>query len=203
MRFNIFFLSVLLISCGTNKEISESSEQPESTSTEMQEPADNSKETENTEPTENTREDFNFIADVQEYIPWCKGMAPRPEERNRHEPYSGSFVIVDTLNENKITVNCKNGTLKAQLEPGTYLIKESFKDCSFEEFYKNHSLKPEQTSDYMQDRNEECYKNWWSSALAIFTIPDEDTIISVNIGLSSSCFTGNNPCLMYKGPYPP
>tara|TARA_R110002072_G_scaffold172042_4_gene325872 strand:- start:29933 stop:30193 length:261 start_codon:yes stop_codon:yes gene_type:complete len=82
---------------------------------------------------------------------------------------------------------------------GNYSIRQLFKDMPFQEFYaENVQLA---TGNYV-DLGSECYKEWWKRNLIDFSIMDTNKL-DLKSTFGPACFTGNNPCLNYTGPYLP
>ena len=149
------------------------------------------------------KEKSNVNISVYQHIPYCGGAYPDEDQLNNSHPMTNTdFVLINLKDSSKTIVKTNaSGTLELNLPSGNYAIQETFKNCSFEEFQlKNPVIK---TGDYFQIGDEECYKTWWSSYLGTFTVVSHENGKSLIFTLYSACFTGNNPCLYYNGPYPP
>jgi len=145
----------------------------------------------------------NIQITITHYTPYCGGAAPTQEMLdNRNHPMSNTsynLINLDTKEKTKVTTDAL-GVLHLDLGIGNYAIQELFKDCSFEEFKKQNITS---SGMYQQDLGSDCYEQWWKSYLGEFNVISMDEKKHLNMSESESCFTGNNPCLMYTGPYPP
>ncbi len=145
----------------------------------------------------------NIQITITHYTPYCGGAAPTQEMLdNRNHPMSNTsynLINLDTKEKTKVTTDAL-GVLHLDLGIGNYAIQELFKDCSFEEFKKQNITS---SGMYQQDLGSDCYEQWWKSYLGEFNVISMDEKQHLNMSESESCFTGNNPCLMYTGPYPP
>lgn len=156
----------------------------------------------NTIHSENTvqkEDNYNVTIKIQQYHPYCGGAAPGPDQLNNYSNYGGELILTNIISGEKSSLFSKNGVYQTYLDKGTYTIKEKYKDVSFEEFVKNNS----RDGEYYTGGTEECYKMWWESNLFNFKVTSVDTLINLETSIGSSCFTGNNPCIQYTGPYPP
>jgi hypothetical protein len=142
---------------------------------------------------------YNVHITITEPVPYCGGAAPTEEMLNRTNPVSGNFVLVHVETGEKTIVTSESGILRLQLNVGNYILKETFKDVSFEQFMNDipqsgRSIKP---------GTEDCYKKWWSTNLSEFEILPDSPRLYLQCSLYRACYTGNNPCDIYTGPYPP
>lgn len=139
---------------------------------------------------------------MQHYIPYCGGAAPNWDQMNNYNPMANTnyhLIDLETGKKSKVLTD-ENGYLKLRLPTGKYGIQELFKDCTFGEFQEKFKI--EQT-DFILPKDSECYKNWWQSNLGEFEVISQSETQSSSMTESESCFTGNNPCIIYIGPYPP
>lgn len=179
-------VATVLISCGTSKDLKEEKivETIETESTDLNE--------------------YNIVISVSHSDSYCGGMAPTPEmlERLHYMKANTSYILLHKASGTKASVKTDSlGVLELDLVPGEYALREYFKNCTFEEF-----LKQQKTADsqyYQQTGGDDCYKNWWKANLLDFEITDTSNLQEFRVNTSTKCFTGNNPCLMYNGPYPP
>ena len=147
--------------------------------------------------------DYNVYITLFNYHPYCGGMAPTQEMLdNQTSPYSNTtFIFIDHQSGEEERMNTdENGMFKFQLPPGEYSIRETFKDTTFDAFYAQN-VAP--NSEYYSSGDVECYEHWWASNLVDFTITKEDSVYEYSATRYARCFTGNNPCSTYNGPYPP
>lgn len=179
MDFKLFLFAIgsMLISCGTNKEItiSEPEEDPNHT----------------------------IILKFSRHIPHCGGAAPTPEQINGYsEAISGkTYAIFEhEYNSNKkplteSTTN-KQGVIEIKLSSGKFAVVDKQKLLPLNEFIEKN------TPDNIHYRSQDslCFETWKSKP--DFTIDiQNDTIIMLTE--RHQCFTGANPCIEYVGPYPP
>lgn len=147
---------------------------------------------------------YNISIYFTHFTPYCGGAAPDPGRiAQQTRAQSNTYFLLINLNtgeKSKVKTN-DMGFLYLNLPQGKYAIREMYKDVSFEEFREQYYQPP---SDYHQESpDEECYRKWWQSNLGEFTILAGDEVQELKMGTSESCFTGNNPCISYTGPYPP
>ncbi len=147
---------------------------------------------------------FNTFITLSHYHPYCGGMAPTKEILARQRSVQSNttflFINLDTQQKERLKTD-STGVLKLNLKAGKYAIREQYKDCSFEDFYKNNFREP--STYYLDQGGKDCYKNWWLANLGEFEITDTDSTYHFSFQSADRCFTGNNPCLMYIGPMPP
>lgn len=179
-------LTLLLLACGSSKEAVVESEETSKLS--------------DTTQIKDEIHTFNLQLSIQEYTPYCGGEAPSEEMKNNYAPVSAQFVLIDSKNNSKTNIISNNGLIQLKLKPGRYKLREHFKDISFNEFYVKYVNKDKM---YYQNGSEECYKKWWNTNLFEFEIMDTTTVLKMEATLYNRCFTGNNPCIQYTGPYPP
>ena len=144
----------------------------------------------------------NVEVNVDHYYPYCGGAYPDESELNNYSILSNtSFMLycLDT-NEKLIVKSDQYGTIRLMLKPGRYALREMYKECSYEEFAEKYKPKT-LGSDYEEDPL--CYKRWWASYFLDFTIESPEIKQVFNHTFFDACFTGNNPCISYFGPYPP
>lgn len=145
---------------------------------------------------------INVSIMFEHHYPYCGGAYPTDEQMNNYQVIRNSnFILVNIeTGEQQIVRTDSTGTLDLSLPPGEYGIKEMFKNCTFAEFLKNNPMS--QRTD-VQLMGEDCYKNWWASYMGEFTVTSPNLIIRDTYSTHDACFTGNNPCIVYLGPYPP
>lgn len=181
MHFNIIFpLAVALLSF-TNQNTKNFNSTPLASSTE-------------------TDSTFNVHLHIQHHYPYCGGAAPTEEMMNNYVAVSGTYILINHTNNSESNVLAKNGSIKIQLAPGRYSLRETYKNIPFNDFYAKHSV---ENGSNKQNRSEDCYKTWWESNLFEFEIGDTTKLIEQSTTTSSRCFIGINPCQIYTGPWPP
>lgn len=142
---------------------------------------------------------YNVVISIIEYIPYCGGAAPSDDEFNRNFPFTDQLIAINKESGVKSDLWINGGLHYIQLEPGKYLIKEKFKDVPLMDFIQSHL----NNGMYYLNDSDQCYENWKNTNLFEFEIFHADTVVHLNTSVGSLCFTGNNPCLLYTGPYPP
>jgi len=142
----------------------------------------------------------NVKIQIIEYYPYCGGASPSHEELNRQGIYSENVLLIDLSNNQKQTITPNNkGLYLLELKPGNYAIKEMYKNVPFDQFI---STVGKTNGAYIIHGSSDCYKNWWESNLKEFTVDSSVALTIVNCSISSSCYTGINPCDYYDGPIP-
>jgi hypothetical protein len=145
------------------------------------------------------KEEHNVIVKITGHTPYCGGAAPTFDQMNNYYTYQSSLILIDLNDNTKTIIKSSGDGYYLSLPMGKYAIKEAFKDVPFKSFVANHEIK----GMYYMEGTEECYKNWWKSNLFEFEVTDKDSVIVLETTIGESCFTGNNPCVQYTGPYPP
>ncbi|MCH2236135.1 MAG: hypothetical protein MK078_18025 [Crocinitomicaceae bacterium] len=204
MKTLIPILTLLLLACGNNKEVTAVKEDGEDS---QFEDGDNIYVPYSTdsiaEMAPTIAADHNVLITLSNYHPYCGGMAPTPEMlENQTSPYSNTvFIFIDKNKgtEERIKTD-ENGMYKLILPAGEYAIRETFKDTTFEAFYEQN-LMP--NSEFYSSGDKNCYKDWWEANLLEFEVTQTDTVYQFFATRYARCFTGNNPCASYDGPYPP
>lgn len=154
--------------------------------------------------TENTLIDTcNVSIKFMHYYPYCGGAYPDESEMNNYVILTNTtFNLINLDDKSKIQVKTDSlGYLKILLPLGRYGIQELYKDCTFDEFYARY--KSTTTDQYTEEQGIVCYRSWWSSMLVEFEITDSTPVFVWEATTFSACFTGDNPCMTYFGPYPP
>lgn len=147
---------------------------------------------------------YNTKITITHFTPYCGGAAPDQfilENQTQFQRLT-TFLLLNVHTGEKLRVKTdSSGVLYLNLPKGVYAIREQYKDCSFETFLAEN---PAPTGEYyMPSADFNCYRNWWVSNLVEIQITDTSKIQEFHCGTSESCFTGNNPCIYYNGPYPP
>lgn len=147
---------------------------------------------------------YNVLLNISHHGAYCGGMAPTPEmlAALNYQQANTIFVLVHKSSNTKANVKTDSlGVLKLSLVPGQYAIREYFKNCSFDEFLAQQKTAEGQYFEHTG--GDECYRNWWETNLLDFEITQKDSVLTHKLSTSTRCFVGNNPCLIYTGPYPP
>ena len=137
---------------------------------------------------------------AHQHHPYCGGAAPSEDQMNLSSQVHGGFLLINFQTNEKLPLRAnEEGLFQLNLPPGKYAIKEQFKDIPFDKFVQQHR----KSGMYMMTGSDECYQKWWSSYLAEFEIVQGGALQSFKFHLRNRCFTANNPCDIYTGPYPP
>ncbi len=176
-------------SCGTTDVITEKSISSEEVNTSKQK-----------ESVQKSDTAFNVQFTVRQYIPYCGGAYPGEDQLNQYAVIHGGLLLINLETKEKSPLRANDeGLFQLMLPPGKYAIKEEFKDIPFEQFVQQHKKE----GMYLIPGTDECYKKWWSGYLGEFEINENVPPLNFDYSLRNSCFTGNNPCDIYTGPYPP
>ena len=137
---------------------------------------------------------------IRQHIPYCGGASPSDAQLNNSIPYSGDIVLINHRDSSKTVISSlQNGGYYLNLAPGSYSIQEGYKNVPYNEF---RSANYRGYSQYIISGDEECYRNWWKSTLQDFEVTKTEEVLTIHCSISSSCYTGNNPCDYYNGPLP-
>jgi hypothetical protein len=136
------------------------------------------------------------------YAPYCKGIAPQSEDEYRVvTPEKQESFFVYSLNDPNMkwefTTN-EQGMAQLVLPEGSYCVKRSLKNCSFEDFIKKQKGKD---SDYIRYGDTACYFKWWNSCEFEFNAQKGHN--NLRFEVYTACYTGIDPCKYYMGPLPP
>jgi hypothetical protein len=171
---SIIVISILAISCGTQKESNNYEETKE--------------------------EQFKVEITVKEKVPYCGGARPTPEMTKMTKPAVGEFSITN-LNDNTIhTVKSdENGVISTELPAGNYSVNEGYNNVTFEKFLEeNRDSKPD-----LEFGDEACYKTWWSTNILEFEIEKTAVTLEQSATIIVRCNTGINPCDKFTGALAP
>jgi len=139
----------------------------------------------------------------QSHRPYCGGAAPTKEQENGFtEPIANQVFYLykgerpqSVTNMVKVTTN-DQGKFSIDLEEGTYSIIHGDKALQLNEFIKKKKI----DGSHYEYSDDSCFEKWRTTpdfTINLAQAADETVVIS------ESCFTGNNPCMQYTGPYPP
>ncbi|MDG1330879.1 MAG: prealbumin-like fold domain-containing protein [Crocinitomicaceae bacterium] len=139
----------------------------------------------------------------QSHRPYCGGAAPtEAQSAGFTNPIANQvFYIYKDERPSSITkmVRVKtdeNGKLSIDLKDGTYSIISEDKALPIDEFIKKKKIE----GDFYQYSADSCFETWR-------TTPDLTVEISnpmvETVTIQQKCYTGDNPCMKYTGPYPP
>lgn len=137
---------------------------------------------------------------IRQRIPYCGGAYPSDDQLNNSTAYSGAIVLINQNDSTRTVISSlQNGGYYLNLVPGNYSIQESYKNVPYHEFRSAMNMDHGQ---HIISGGEECYMQWWKSTLHDFVVSDAAEILTINCSISSSCYTGINPCAYYNGPLP-
>lgn len=135
--------------------------------------------------------------------PYCGGAAPSPEqEMGFTEPIANQvyYIYKDERPKSvtkmvKVTTD-EQGKFSIDLEEGVYSIIHGDKGLPLDEFIEKKKI----IASYYNYSDNDCFEKWRTTpdfTINLVKTTDETVVIS------SRCFTGDNPCMDYIGPYPP
>lgn len=148
----------------------------------------------------------NVVLTIRRKIPYCGGAAPSFEQANKTEIEKYSDFIIQYqqgYGDSLWYKECKTdslGMLRIYLPDGKYCLKRANKKISFDDFYKMHKKEDDAYNLY---RDSTCYYNWWKSCNLEFELSEEVKTLELEVIINSRCYTGEDPCHNYIGPYPP
>jgi hypothetical protein len=149
----------------------------------------------------------NVNITVRVHVPHCGGVAPSEEQMNLFAPeIHKHFVIVwaeDNADSNAMyseVVTDSSGTIRVSLPVGKYCLIRKEKHVPFETFLKSNKG---ENDEYFEYNNVDCFYKWWKACTLSFEVADDSENIKLETTIYPNCFTGENPCKFYKGPYPP
>lgn len=150
---------------------------------------------------------LNVNIAVKIHIPHCGGVAPSEEQMNMIVPEINKHFVIVWAEDNSNTeamstkvITDSSGVIRVNLPVGKYCLIRKEKHVPFKTFYKSNSG---ENDDYFEYNNEDCFYKWWKSCTLSFEVTDESEHLSLQTTIYPNCFTGENPCKFYKGPYPP
>ena len=149
---------------------------------------------------------YNVVFTIKRKVPYCGGAAPSPEMVKRTSPVINANFIInyqegygDSLWEREFITD-STGKVRLNLPDGKYCLKGDYKNLPFDDFYKMHKKVNDNFNLYGDTT---CYYKWWKSCNYIFEVTGGTDVKEIEVILMSRCFTGENPCHRYIGPYPP
>lgn len=140
----------------------------------------------------------------QIHHPYCGGAAPTKEMADGfNEPMANQvFYIYEGERPSSVTKMTKvttdeTGRFKIDLPQGTYSVIRASKAMPLDEFIEMQKINGEHYT-YSDDQ---CFKTWRNTP--DFTVEHNKGHVDETVTLNAACFTGDNPCMQYNGPYPP
>jgi len=139
----------------------------------------------------------------QKHTPYCGGAAPTKEqEAGITEPIANQtfYIYKDerpkSLKDMIRLTTDEKGVLSIDLKDGKYSIISEDKALSLDEFIKKKKV----DGQYYEYSEDSCFETWRTTP--DFTIQLAHPTKEV-VTINHTCFTGDNPCMEYTGPYPP
>lgn len=139
----------------------------------------------------------------QSHRPYCGGAAPTEEQANgfTNPMVNKVFYLYKDERPNSITDMVKlttdeSGTFSIDLKDGRYSVISEDKTLSLKEFIKKKKIEG-QFYEYSDDA---CFETWRTTPE--FTI-ELSSATEETVTINEKCYTGDNPCMQYTGPYPP
>lgn len=149
---------------------------------------------------------INIVLTIKRKVPYCGGAYPSPEQANKTVIEKNSDFIIqyqrgygDSLWYKECETDT-SGMIHLYLPDGKYCLKRADKKKSFDDFYKFHKKEDDAYNLY---RDSTCYYNWWKSCSLEFELSAEAKTVEIEVVIPSRCYTGEDPCHNYIGPYPP
>lgn len=147
--------------------------------------------------------EHNLTVKFQSHQPYCGGAAPTPEQENGiTEPLANEvFYIYKDDRPASITEMIKvtsdaQGQFSIDLKKGIYSIIRADKTLPLDEFIAKKKIE----GTHYSYSNDDCFETWRTTP--DFTIDLQGSANEIAT-ISGRCFTGDNPCMKYTGPYPP
>jgi hypothetical protein len=139
----------------------------------------------------------------QSHRPYCGGAAPTPEmEQGFTEALADRvFYIYEGERPSSVTKMIKvrtdaNGYFSIDLKKGVYSIISEDKALTLKEFIEKKKIIDEV---YGYD-DDSCFEEWYNTPELVVDLSSNE---ERNVVINEGCFTGDNPCMQWRGPYPP
>ena len=157
-----------------------------------------------------TIELFEVIGMITETQSYCGGAAPPQDlldELSKPKPIKGySMYIRKTSNNIKnpilyIILTDSNGHFKIKLPVGSYSIVDDSKKDS--QTYNDYLNKYRHASESFGPLDEKCYSKYFSTPDFVIKVEKSKKITSLAHNYHRSCSWSRNPCMEFRGQYPP
>ena len=140
----------------------------------------------------------------QTHRPYCGGAAPTPEMENGFTEALADqvFYVYEGDRPSSVTKMIKvrtdaNGFFSIDLKKGVYSIISEDKALTLQEFIEKKKI----INDfYRYDKDDSCFEKWYNTPELVVDLSSNE---ERNVVINHACFTGDNPCMNYVGPYPP
>lgn len=140
---------------------------------------------------------------MQKHRPYCGGAAPNKDQVNGFtEPLAEAVFYIykderpKSIKDMVRVTTDEKGIFSIDLKDGTYSIISEDKALSLDEFIKKKKVEGQ----YYQYSDNACFETWRNTPEITIELsnPSEEAVT-----ISHRCYTGDNPCMKYTGPYPP
>ena len=146
---------------------------------------------------------YTLTVTFQSHRPYCGGAAPTKEqEAGFTDPIANEVFYIykddrpaSAVNMVKVTTDAE-GKFSIDLENGLYSVIRADKALPLDEFIAKKKI----IDDFYSYSADSCFETWRNTP--DFTIELTNAADEV-VTISERCFTGDNPCMKYTGPYPP
>ena len=139
----------------------------------------------------------------QSHRPYCGGARPTEEQMGgiTNALANEVFYIYKDERPSSVTKMIKvttdaEGKFSIDLKNGTYSVISADKALPIDEFIAKKTI----VDQFYTYSNDKCFESWRMTP--DFTIDLSQAAVEV-VTIPEKCFTGDNPCMQYTGPYPP
>lgn len=145
-----------------------------------------------------------FVVTFQVHRPYCGGMRPPDDLADGTTELLANTVFYVYEGERpssitkmiKVTTNSE-GELKIDLKKGVYSVIQADKTLPLDEFIAKKKV----ISELYKYNSDECFETWRTTPDFVGEIGKLG--VKETVTINEKCFTGDNPCMQYDGPYPP
>ncbi|MGB0887890.1 MAG: hypothetical protein ACPGSL_07190 [Vicingaceae bacterium] len=141
----------------------------------------------------------NVEISIKTKEPYCGGAYPRDEDLNRTSTAATEYILINAKKETFTISSDADGMIYLNLKPGTYEIREMYKNMPFDVFKKMHQPKVNQA---LLNTENDCFKEWWSENLLKFEVKVTEANHQFSTIIPKMCQTGFNPCIRFTGARP-
>ncbi len=141
----------------------------------------------------------NVEISIKTKEPYCGGAYPREEDLNRTSTAATEYLLINANNETFTITSGADGMIYLNLKPGTYEIREMYKNKSLAEFKKNNQPIVNQA---LLNTDSDCFKEWWEENLLQFEVKATESNNQFSALINKMCQTGKNPCIRFTGALP-
>lgn len=145
-----------------------------------------------------------FVVTFQKHRPYCGGMRPSDTMADGITEVMSNTVFyiyegerpASITNMTKVTTN-EEGQLKIDLKKGVYSVIQADKALPLDEFIAKKKIE----GPFYKYSSDDCFDTWRKTPDFVGEIGRLG--IRETVTINEKCFTGDNPCMQYDGPYPP